>query len=80
MFDANGSVDLVVTREGHAVTRSGVIGTWGKGVIDEVLEQKSEIERLKNVCQFETSLAESDASLNRLHEAASLAMEESDLG
>ena len=49
VFDANGSVDLVVTREGHAVTRSGVIRTWGKSVIDEVLEQKSEIERLKNV-------------------------------
>ena len=47
VFDANGSVDLVVTREGHAVTRSGVIRTWGKSVIDEVLEQKSEIERLK---------------------------------
>jgi chromosome segregation protein len=76
LFNADPWLRTIVTREGHSLSRRGLLRTWGKSVVDEVLGRKSEIESLqKEVNDLTQHLSALDARLSQTEAAARNAMD-----
>ena len=75
VFDSNPHLNVIVTREGHALSRSGLLRTWGKSVVDEVLGRKLEIQSLHDdVGVLKITLCDIESSLEQTQSAARDAM------
>lgn len=79
-FDNDPALNAVVSRDGHSVSRSGVLRTWGKSVVDEVLGRKSEIEGLEaEVARLGVALSDIEGRLEQTQHAAQEGMKQNQL-
>jgi chromosome segregation protein len=79
-FDREPNLNVVVSRDGHSVSRAGVLRTWGKSVVDEVLGRKSKIEALKTeVDRLGSALSAIEGRLVQTEHAAQEGMKQNRL-